>query len=228
MGLLTSCRRGLRSSAALALGAALVLPGCRTVVDRQAVEGDARPGVVRTWRGTGRTHGVIAFVRLPLGAPPLTIEAGSVLVPADPTLQRYLVTAPVAADGSGPPGGAPVRGLCLDADRRPWPRDATVVGVAVRSPRDVAGERVDLYVAMRAVSGPVVPGADEVAAQWALWRVSDGKTREDVAAAVERESPALPAEERAAIASSIWEAATLVLEVEEEGPDWAALDLTRK
>lgn len=213
------------------LGATLALAGCRTVVEREAVEGDARPGVVRTWRGTGRTHGVIAFVRLPPGAPDLSIEAGSVLVPADPGLQRYLVTARVVAEGTGPSGGAPVRGLCLDADRQPWPRDATVAGVTVRSAREVAGERVDLYVAMRAVAGP---GADDVVAQWALWRVSDRKTAEDVAAAVEREAPALTAGERAAVVSSIWEATTVVLEVagravaEEEGLDWAALDLTQK
>jgi hypothetical protein len=197
-------------------------------------------------------------------APAPVLEAGTVLVAGfDPGLQRYVLTERIDGGLHPPSRGLPVRGLCLDADRKPWARGAWLDAVWFQTPREWAKgpERVDVaggpragfvdgrrLVALRAVLGspfeearkdpryapPPVADADDVVRQWAVWRVTDGKSRHDVSAAVERETPSAPPAQREAIVETIWTATTVVLETggkaaaSLEGFDWAALDLTKK
>ncbi len=234
---------GPRHLLAVSVLCAGLLGACRHVVVAQRSDAASR-GVLNA-RGTGRTHGVVAYVWMTTPAR-MSLSAGDVLtVPDQPGWQRYLITQHVVAIDAGAP--VVVRGLCLDADRRPWPRGVGAT-VHVRSLQTWAEGRVEHRVVARAVSGPAagraradkhyaspeVADADDVVAQWALWRVTHALTTSDLAATIEREAPELSAEERGALVEAVWSASSVLLEVagrdvaEEEGIDWAALDLSLK
>ena len=243
----------MRLRTLLAVGALALGPACRA-----AERGTAVSGPPLAFRGEGRTHGRVAraYVSSPMPGAVVTLEAGTILRSrADPTLQRYLLVESVQVRPG--PEGAPIHGLCLDADLRPWDRGAWVRGVGPLSveawsaespPATTQHPRVGRRAALRAVlaasfgvaradpryRSPAIPDADDVVRQWAIWRATDGKRAEDLAATVAREAPGATAEQRAAYVAAIWAATTVVLETGGRGGVgaddvvWGDLDLTRK
>jgi hypothetical protein len=212
--------------------------------------------------GTGRAHGRVADLRLRnlRGAErPFEVPAGTVLrAPRGSGLQAYGVVSPARTTlGPFETRWVALRGVCLDAERAPWPAGRWVDPVSVDDARgwaslDGEGNVTPLdarrWVAFLAVTDgpfaaarrdpayvpPSVPLSESVVRQWAVWGTVGGKTKADLAATVAREAPGLPEPERDRAVEEVWAAAAVVVRkggaaaAEEARVDWAALDLTLK
>lgn len=216
-----------------------------------------RVGFVGTGRNYGRVAD-LWIVNPGTAVASVDVPAGSVLhVGPSGTeryrWQRYALWTPVRtslAPGEG--RWIALRGACLDSAKDPWPAGWWMRGANFLRPRDWASRNPDdtrgaldartLVVVLMTTDGPFaaaksdtayrtpsLPHGDDVARQWALWGVTDGKRKADVLAAVEREIPHATPEAKAKATDEVWAAATVIVNkggekvVKDEGLDPAIL-----